>query len=75
MATETLDAMGMKCPKPLFEVSKRIRQMEEGEELEVFADDPAFKPDIEAWCRRTGNELVDLVKEEKRTVATIKKTA
>jgi len=24
----------------------------------VLADDPAFKPDVEAWARKTGHELV-----------------
>jgi len=24
------------------------------------ASDPAFEPDVQAWCRRTGNELMSL---------------
>ncbi len=74
MAIETLDAIGLKCPKPLFEVSKKMRGMAAGDELQIQADDPAFKPDIEAWCRRTGNELVELTKEETKTIALVKKS-
>lgn len=31
--------------------------MTSGESLEVLATDLAFKPDIHAWARRTGNEV------------------
>ena len=59
-----LIATGLKCPRPLFEVSRALKELETGEVLEVRADDPAFKLDIEAWCRRTGNQLVELRRDE-----------
>ncbi len=73
MADRILATMGMKCPRPLFEVSKTMRGMEKGEVLEVSADDPAFRLDIEAWCRRTGNALVDFQTHPERMVAIIQK--
>lgn len=73
MADKILVTLGMKCPRPLFEVSKTLRDMETGQTLEVSADDPAFKLDIEAWCRRTGNVLVDFKSLSDRMVATIQK--
>ncbi len=73
MAHDTLVALGLKCPRPLFEVSKRAKQLPPGGLLEVHADDPAFKLDIEAWCRRTGHELVELRQEPDRFVATIRR--
>jgi tRNA 2-thiouridine synthesizing protein A len=48
--------------------------MEAGELLEVFADDPAFKPDIQAWCRRTGHELYEFRHEADRFIAIIRKS-
>jgi TusA-related sulfurtransferase len=54
----------MKCPRPLFEVSKAIKDIAPGEALTVRADGPAFKLDIEAWCRRTGNPLESLEKRD-----------
>lgn len=60
MNTKTLITLGMKCPRPLFEVSKTMKTVAAGEQLEVVADDPAFKLDIEAWCRRTGTNLVSI---------------
>jgi TusA-related sulfurtransferase len=73
MSDKVLITLGMKCPKPLFEVHKNIKEMAAGEVLEVHADDPAFKLDIEAWCKRTGNELISLTRDEQRFVATIRK--
>jgi TusA-related sulfurtransferase len=68
-----LIATGLKCPRPLFEVSRALKELEMGESLEVKADDPAFKLDIEAWCRRTGNELVELCRDEKIYTAVVKR--
>lgn len=75
MAEKTLVTLGMKCPKPLFEVSRTMKSIGIDDVLEVHADDPAFKPDIEAWCRRTGNVLLDLRAEGNRLIARVKKVA
>jgi TusA-related sulfurtransferase len=71
----TLDATGLKCPKPLFEVSRAINELIPGQVLEAKADDPAFKLDIEAWCRRTGNELVELRRDQQTFTALVRRTA
>lgn len=39
----------MRCPKPIVEISKRMRGLPAGDTLEVEADDPAFRADVEAW--------------------------
>ena len=57
---KTLDARGLYCPMPVMETAKAIRQIQVGEVLEVLATDPAAKPDIEAWARRTGQEIIDV---------------
>ena len=74
MVDRTLITTGMKCPRPLFEVHKIMKDLEVGRTVEVHADDPAFKLDIEAWCRRTGNTLVELRTEAGGYVAKIEKT-
>jgi TusA-related sulfurtransferase len=63
----------MKCPKPLFEVHKTVKQLAAGDLLKVVADDPAFQLDIRAWCRRTGNELVSLEEASGQFVAMLRK--
>ncbi|QGA54213.1 response regulator SirA [Sulfolobus sp. E5-1-F] len=57
---KTLDARGMYCPGPVLETAKAIKQINVGEVLEILATDPAAKPDIEAWARRTGNQVIDI---------------
>lgn len=56
----TLDARGMYCPGPVMETAKAMKQLNSGEVLEILATDPAAKPDIEAWARRTGNQVLEV---------------
>ena len=53
-----LDCSGMQCPGPILKVYEGIKQLEDGQILEVRASDPGFAKDVVAWCRRTGNTLV-----------------
>lgn len=68
-----LDACGLQCPGPIMEVFKGINKMEKGEVLEISATDPAFGIDLESWCKRTGNQLLKIIKEGTITRAWIKK--
>ena len=54
----TLDCLGMRCPRPIIELARRIGEVGPGELAEVLADDPAAGPDLAAWCRMRGQELV-----------------
>jgi len=60
---KTLDVRGMYCPGPVMETAKAIKQIQVGEVLEVLATDPAAKPDIEAWARRTGQQILEITQE------------
>jgi tRNA 2-thiouridine synthesizing protein A len=53
-----LDCRGMKCPRPVIELARRIGEVTPGGLVEVLADDPAAGPDLAAWCRMRGQELV-----------------
>jgi tRNA 2-thiouridine synthesizing protein A len=58
-----LDTKGTLCPLPVLRTSQAIKQVRVGEVLEVLATDPGSKPDLTAWARMTGNELVDATEE------------
>ena len=60
-----LDCCGMQCPGPIMEVFRSIKEMKDGELLEVSASDPGFAKDIASWCKRTGNTLVSASSNEK----------
>ena len=68
-----LDCCGLQCPGPIMKVYETVKGMEDGELLEVTASDPGFNADIEAWCRRTGNTLVDKSRGDKKFTAVVKK--
>lgn len=70
-----LDCCGMQCPGPIMEVFKSLKQMQEGELLEVCASDPGFARDIVSWCRRTGNTLISNEKVNGEYVAIIRRGA
>jgi len=59
MADETLDAKGMNCPLPILKAKKALKGMEDGKILEILATDPGSIADFEAFCRTTGNTLVE----------------
>ena len=61
--TKKLDCLGLYCPQPVFETRSSIDELEEGEVLEVKADDPAAEEDIKALIEALGEELLDFHKD------------
>lgn len=59
MADQVLDAKGLNCPLPILKAKKALKDVPSGGTLEVIATDPGSVADFEAFCRTTGNELVD----------------
>lgn len=59
MADQTLDAKGLNCPLPILKAKKAIKDVPNGGTLEVLSTDPGSVADFEAFCRTTGNELVE----------------
>ncbi|WP_019676248.1 sulfurtransferase TusA [Arsukibacterium perlucidum] len=57
-ATQTLDALGMRCPEPVMMIRLTIRKMQVGDTLLIIADDPATTRDIPAFCRFMDHELL-----------------
>lgn len=54
----SLDCLGWKCPRPIIELARHISAVNPGDLVEIRADDPAAAPDIAAWCRMRGHQLV-----------------
>ncbi len=57
--TQTVDAKGLSCPMPIVKTAQAIKTIESGEVLEVLATDAGSVKDFAAWCKSTGNELID----------------
>lgn len=59
MADHILDAKGLNCPLPILKARKALKEVPSGGTLEVLSTDPGSVADFEAFCRQTGNELVE----------------
>jgi tRNA 2-thiouridine synthesizing protein A len=57
-ADETIDCVGLYCPMPIVHTAKKIKEMKDGQILEVLADDQGIKEDMPNWCKTTGNECI-----------------
>ena len=68
-----LDCSGMQCPGPIMKVFDTMKELQDGDVVEVSASDPGFSRDIEAWARRTGNTLISNEKRDGEYVALLQK--
>ncbi|MBX7539677.1 sulfurtransferase TusA family protein [Qipengyuania sphaerica] len=59
MADATLDAKGLNCPLPILQAKKSLKDLSNGQTLEILCTDPGSVRDFEAFARATGNRLVD----------------
>jgi len=72
-ADVVINACGKQCPGPIMQLYKKISMMKPGEILEISATDPGFDRDLAAWCDRTGNQLLNIEKNQKIITALIRK--
>ena len=63
----TLDTLGYFCPMPIILTSKKIKELSNGQVLEVVSDDEGIKKDMPAWCQPTGHDMVGLEEENSDT--------
>jgi tRNA 2-thiouridine synthesizing protein A len=75
MADQVLDAKGLNCPLPILRAKKALKDVPIGGTLQVLATDPGAVKDFEAFCRTTGNDLVESKTEGKLFEFLIKRTS
>ncbi len=59
MADQLLDAKGLNCPLPILKTKKALKTVAAGGTLEILSTDPGAVADFAAFCRTTGNELLE----------------
>jgi len=59
MADMILDVKGLNCPLPILKAKKALKEVPAGGTLQVLATDPGSVADFKAFCRTTGNDLVE----------------
>jgi tRNA 2-thiouridine synthesizing protein A len=60
---KVVDSRGSFCPGPLTDLFKAYRTSSLGDEIEVWATDPAAESDIRAWAAKSGNEVIEVARE------------
>ena len=73
-ADKVLDCSGMLCPIPVVKTAKAIKQIEVGQVLQLIATDPGAPPDMDAWVRQTGHEMVDSAEQDGKFVFYFRRT-
>jgi tRNA 2-thiouridine synthesizing protein A len=54
-----LDTRGLNCPLPILKAKKSLASMISGQLLRVVATDTGSLRDFQAFCKQTGNDLVE----------------
>ena len=72
---KVMDLKGLPCPMPVVKVSKGIKEVEVGQVIEAVTTDPGALADFPAWAKKSGNEILDTVKEEGLIKFYIKRSA
>ena len=75
MADQVLDAKGLNCPLPILKAKKALKDVPVGGTLQVLATDPGAVKDFEAFCRTTGNDLLESKSEGKQFEFLIRRTS
>lgn len=68
-----LDCSGMLCPMPIVNTARAMKELQPSQILKMISTDAGAPPDIEAWSRQTGNELLRSTVEEGKFVFFLKK--
>ena len=56
---QTVDARGLSCPMPIVKLAQACKALPSGAVVEVLATDAGSIKDVAAWCRSTGNTLLE----------------
>ncbi len=73
MVVKQVDARMLQCPGPIMRLKQELEGIAVGEALAITAADPGFPADVAAWCKSTGNELLEIGPSDGACVATVVK--
>ncbi len=73
-ADDVLDTSGMLCPIPVIKTAKAIKQIGVGQVLKLISTDPGAVPDMDAWAKQTGHEMLDSTQEDGKYVFFFRRT-
>jgi tRNA 2-thiouridine synthesizing protein A len=54
-----VDARRLYCPEPVMLLHKAVREVEDGQLIELLATDPSTQRDVPKFCHFLGHELLE----------------
>jgi len=73
MSQQTLDCRNLLCPMPVIRTQNALKELSEGELLEVTCTDPGTLSDIPTWCRINEHEVISTKEMGHEIIFVIKK--
>lgn len=70
----TLDTCGLLCPEPVMLLHKKIRDMSDGDIVELIGTDPSMQRDIPKFCSFLKHKLICQKEREDKYFYYIEKT-
>lgn len=64
LGMQRIDARRLLCPMPVIRTQDAVRQLQQGEQLEIICTDPGALLDIPAWCRINGHKIISTDKQD-----------
>lgn len=58
MSNQTLDCRRLLCPMPVIRTQNALKELNDGDVLEVICTDPGTLSDIPTWCRINGHQVL-----------------
>lgn len=72
MSRYELDARRMLCPMPVIKTQNKVKELSEGDILDVICTDPGALSDIPAWARINGHEVLGSHETDDELTITVK---
>ncbi|MFK7940311.1 MAG: sulfurtransferase TusA family protein [Roseovarius sp.] len=70
---QAIDARGLLCPLPVLKLRKRMKPLDVGDEITLWADDPAAVVDVPHFCAEAGHTLLSMDEAEGYQVYQLRK--
>lgn len=70
-----IDTSGLNCPLPVLKARKALAGLEPGARLQLIVTDPGANKDIPAFCKMSGNVLVDTWEDDARIFFILEKAS
>ncbi|MDD3266755.1 MAG: sulfurtransferase TusA family protein [Burkholderiales bacterium] len=70
---KVFDLSGLMCPIPVLKTKKILADILSGENVEIITTDPASKNDLQEFCKKTGNSIIEQRLELNKIITIIKR--